>query len=52
MVRQDAIDLYAKLKGKLDTTLWTAETNEEYEDSEGNVMSRRTYEDLARQGLL
>ena len=29
-----------------------AEKDEEYEDSEGHVLNRRTYEDLARQGLL
>ena len=25
---------------------------EEFEDTEGNILNRRTYEDLARQGLL
>eukprot|EP00953_Heterococcus_sp_UTEX-ZZ885_P025272 13742-Heterococcus_DN1.PRE.2 len=48
----DAVDLYAKLKDKLDTDKWAPEAGEEYEDSEGNVLNRRTYEDLARQGLL
>jgi splicing factor 3A subunit 3 len=28
------------------------EAEEEFEDTEGNVLDRRTYEDLARQGLL
>lgn len=28
------------------------EVDEEYEDSMGNVMPKKTYEDLARQGLL
>ena len=28
------------------------ELDEEYEDSMGNVMPKKTYEDLARQGLL
>ena len=28
------------------------EIEEEYEDSEGNVFNKKTYEDLRRQGLL
>ena len=31
---------------------YDAEKEEEFEDSEGNVLDRRTFEDLARQGLL
>lgn len=50
--KQDARDLYAKIKDKLDKEQWNAEDNEEYEDGEGNVLNRRTYEDLARQGLM
>ncbi|CAM9482241.1 unnamed protein product [Ascophyllum nodosum] len=49
---QDARDLYAKIKDSLDKEQWNAEDNEEYEDREGNVLNRRTYEDLARQGLM
>lgn len=49
---QDARDLYAKIKDSLDREQWNAEDNEEYEDGEGNVLNRRTYEDLARQGLM
>ncbi|KAG5182382.1 hypothetical protein JKP88DRAFT_199316 [Tribonema minus] len=49
---QDAMDLYAKLKGKLEVEAWTPDVGEEFEDSEGNVLNKRTYEDLARQGLL
>lgn len=49
---QDARDLYAKIKDALDKEQWNAEDNEEYEDREGNVLNRRTYEDLARQGLM
>mmetsp|Transcript_18773 Transcript_18773/g.27708 ORF Transcript_18773/g.27708 Transcript_18773/m.27708 type:complete len:518 (+) Transcript_18773:90-1643(+) len=49
---QDALDLFAKLKMSLNGDQWTAEAGEEFEDSEGNVLNRRTYEDLARQGLL
>ncbi len=49
---QDAIDLYAKLKTKIDEETWTQQEAEEYEDRDGNVLSRKTYEDMARQGLL
>ena len=31
---------------------WHAEVEEEYEDSVGNVVNKRTYNDLRRQGLL
>lgn len=31
---------------------YDVEKEEEFEDSEGNVLDRRTFEDLARQGLL
>jgi splicing factor 3A subunit 3 len=43
---------YAKIKDQLKDEVYDAEAEEEYEDSEGNVLNRRTYEDLARQGLL
>ena len=29
-----------------------AEAEEEFEDAEGNVYNRRTYEDLKRQGII
>lgn len=32
--------------------VYDADAEEEFEDSEGNVLNRRTYEDLTRQGLL
>ena len=53
---EDALTLYNKIKGnmKIDNTKFhsTGNQDEEFEDTEGNVMNRRTYEDLARQGLL
>ena len=33
-------------------TDWNPELDEEFEDRQGNVMNRKTYADLARQGLL
>ena len=44
--------LYNKIKDQLRTEVYDADVEEEFEDSEGNVLNRRTFEDLARQGLL
>jgi hypothetical protein len=49
---EDARALWARLQGQSTTELWKAEADEEFEDSLGNVLNRRTYEDLARHGLL
>ncbi|TDH67544.1 hypothetical protein CCR75_006927 [Bremia lactucae] len=49
---RDVIQLYEKLKGQIDAESWNPSNEEEFEDSEGNVLNRKTYEDLARQGLL
>uniref|UniRef100_A0A2K5J605 Splicing factor 3A subunit 3 n=1 Tax=Colobus angolensis palliatus TaxID=336983 RepID=A0A2K5J605_COLAP len=43
---EEAASLWAKLK------LQMPDTEEEYEDSSGNVENKKTYEDLKRQGLL
>ncbi len=49
---EDALLLYSKIKDVLKKEQFLSEIDEEFEDSEGNVLNRRTYEDLARQGLL
>lgn len=49
---EDAITLYSKIREQLKTEQFISELEEEFEDSQGNVLNRRTYEDLARQGLL
>jgi splicing factor 3A subunit 3 len=49
---EDAQNLWKKLKGQLQQQQFDGSKDEEYEDSNGNVLSRSTYEDLARQGLL
>lgn len=49
---EDAQELWEKLKGRLQEEQFDGTKDEEYEDSHGNVLSRATYEDLARQGLL
>jgi splicing factor 3A subunit 3 len=48
----DVLELYGKIKESLVSEQFTAEAQEEFEDSQGNVLNRQTYEDLARQGLL
>jgi len=49
---EDAYTLWAKLKAEQSTLSWNPELDEEFEDKQGNVMNRKTYADLARQGLL
>jgi len=48
----DAIELWKKICEDKNVVKWNPETDEEYEDSLGNVVNRRTFEDLKRQGLL
>jgi splicing factor 3A subunit 3 len=47
-----AKDLWQKLKGQKVTQRWRADQEEEYEDSTGNVVNKKVYDDLRRQGLL
>jgi splicing factor 3A subunit 3 len=49
---EDAQQLWKSLHNTLEQDQFDGATEEEYEDSHGNVLSRATYEDLARQGLL
>mmetsp|Transcript_20249 Transcript_20249/g.30394 ORF Transcript_20249/g.30394 Transcript_20249/m.30394 type:complete len:243 (+) Transcript_20249:11-739(+) len=49
---EDAQNLWKKLQATVNKDIFDGAKEEEYEDSQGNVLSRATYEDLARQGLL
>uniref|UniRef100_A0A6A7FTZ1 Splicing factor 3A subunit 3-like n=2 Tax=Hirondellea gigas TaxID=1518452 RepID=A0A6A7FTZ1_9CRUS len=49
---EDALKLWEKLKEQKNGERWQAETEEEYEDSSGNVFNRKTFNDLKKQGLL
>ena len=49
---EDALALWEQLQAKMDVEAFKPDRDEEYEDTEGNVLNRATYEDLARQGLL
>jgi len=48
----DAIELWKSLEQKLKEDQFTAQEEEQFEDSHGNVLSRTAYEEMARQGLL
>jgi len=48
----DARALWAKLQDQKSAEAFKATEEEEYEDSNGNVLNKKTYEDLKRQGLL
>ncbi|PAV83074.1 hypothetical protein WR25_02602 [Diploscapter pachys] len=49
---KDALDLWNKMREDREKTKWDPDMDEEFEDSAGNVVTRKMYEDLKRQGLL
>ena len=49
---EDVISLWEKLKNEKQKDKFQPLVEEEYEDSQGNVVNKKTYEDLKRQGLL
>jgi splicing factor 3A, putative len=49
---EDALKLWHKLKEEKQKEKFQPSTEEEYEDTEGRVVNKKTYEDLKRQGLL
>ncbi|GAB5574893.1 splicing factor 3A subunit 3 [Prionailurus iriomotensis] len=52
MAKKEPYHVWAKLKLQKASERWQPDTEEEYEDSSGNVVNKKTYEDLKRQGLL
>ena len=48
----DAQKLWNRLREGKEKQRWQADADEEFEDSIGNVVNKKTYEDLQRQGLL
>ena len=48
----DAIALWNKIKQDREVERWDADNQEEFEDSAGNVINRKVYDDLRKQGLL
>jgi len=49
---EDAISLWSMLKTNKEQERWRPDAEEEYEDTTGNVVNKKTYDDLKRQGLL
>jgi len=49
---EDAMALWEKLKNQKSEEAFKPEQEEEFEDSQGNVVNKKIYEDLKRQGLL
>ena len=49
---EDAMALWDKLKQQKQDEAWKPEHEEEFEDSQGNVVNKKIFEDLKRQGLL
>ena len=43
--------MYAKIKDQLKAEDWSLD-EEEFEDADGNVLSKKLYNDLVRQGLI
>jgi len=48
----DALALHQKLMLEAEVSQFKPDVEEEYEDSEGNVLNKKRYLDLKRQGLL
>ena len=51
MKRNGLILVYAKIKDQLKSEDWSLD-EEEFEDADGNVLSKKMYNDLVRQGLI
>ena len=49
---EDALSLWEKLKEEKAKERFQPDADEEFEDSVGNVVNKKTFEDLSRQGLL
>nr|VZI35526.1 unnamed protein product [Spirometra erinaceieuropaei] len=49
---EDALALWQKIRSTKEAERWRPEVEEEMEDYAGNVVTKKTYEDLKRQGLL
>jgi splicing factor 3A subunit 3 len=49
---EDAIALNEKIQKKNAVSGWKPEEEEEFEDDQGNVFNKKTYEDLKRQGII
>ncbi|XP_021773679.1 splicing factor SF3a60 homolog isoform X2 [Chenopodium quinoa] len=48
----DAKELWQQIQLRKGLSLWQPDVLEEYEDAEGNVYNKKTYNDLVRQGII
>jgi len=48
----EARALYEKLKKEAQEIAWKPNSEEEFEDTTGNILNKKTFEDLRREGLL
>jgi len=48
----DALALWDKIRYETSTKGWKPDLEQEYEDHEGHVFNKKTYDDMKRQGLL
>jgi splicing factor 3A subunit 3 len=48
----EVLEVFRKQKAGLERDSWRPELEEEFEDAQGNVLTRKVRDDLARQGLL
>lgn len=46
------VTVWTKIRQTKDSERWNPDHEEEFEDSAGNVVTKKTYNDLQRQGLL
>ncbi|KAL8599099.1 Splicing factor 3A subunit 3 [Nucella lapillus] len=49
---EDAMALWNKIKSGKEQERWKADLEEEYEDSQGNILNRKTYDLMKKQGVL
>lgn len=49
---EEAKELWEKIQSRQGVNKWRPELEEEYEDKEGNIYNKKTYDDLQRQGLI
>ncbi|CAL2243145.1 unnamed protein product [Prunus armeniaca] len=49
---EEAKELWKRIQERQGENLWCPDLGEEYEDEEGNIYNKKTYNDLKRQGLL
>ncbi|KAL1822366.1 hypothetical protein ACET3Z_009144 [Daucus carota] len=49
---EEAKELWDRIQERQEVNKWRPDLEEEYEDQEGNIYSKKTYTDLQRQGLI